>query len=117
MKPALQIARSARDGIEIVALSGFLDGRTSVDLERCFDGLFAAGNARVVIELSHLSYIASAGVGVFIDGQYRAKNNGGNVQLVNPTANVREILLILGLDSLIGIHETLELALSAAKAG
>src|SRR5258708_31786366 len=99
----------------VLRLSGYLDGHTFVDLERKLDAIFKPGSARVVIELSGLTYIASAGLGVFINGQHQAANSGGSLQLVNPTPSVREIFSILGLESLFVIHDTLDQGVEAAQ--
>jgi anti-sigma B factor antagonist len=115
MIQGLNIAQDNVNGIKVLRITGYMDGHTFVDLEKCLDNLFKAGSIRIVIELSGMSYIASAGVGVFINGQYKARNSGGNLQLVNPSPNVREIFHILGMDSLFVIHETLEQGIKAAQ--
>lgn len=116
MMSGLNIAQDTVNGIKVLRITGYMDGHTSVDLEKFLDNLFKTGSNRIVIELSGISYIVSAGVGVFINGQYKARNSGGSLQLVNPSANVREIFNLLGMDSLFVIHETLEQGIKAAKA-
>lgn len=116
MKQGLKITESEAGAVHVLHLQGYLDGHTFVDLERKVDALLKAGKTRLVIELSALSYIASAGVGVFINSQHQAKTKGGTVQLVNPSASVREIFSILGLGSLFTIHDTLDQGVKAASA-
>jgi len=114
MKSGLTISGDAVGAVQVLKLVGYLDGHTFVELEKRIDALVRAGHARLVVELSGLNYIASAGVGVFINGQHRVRNSGGNLQLVNPTASVREIFSILGLESLFVIHDTLDAGVAAA---
>ena len=114
MKQGLKITESTAGPVQVLHLQGYLDGHTFVELERKVDGLLKTGKPRIVIELSALSYIASAGVGVFINSQHQAKAKGGTVQLVNPSASVREIFSILGLGSIFTIHDTLEQGVKAA---
>jgi anti-sigma B factor antagonist len=116
MKQGLKITETAAGPVLVLHLQGYLDGHTFVELERKVDSLLKAGKARIVIELSGLSYIASAGVGVFINSQHQAKGKGGTVQLVNPSASVREIFSILGLGSIFTIHDTLDQGVAAASA-
>ena len=71
---------------------------------------------RIVVDLSGLTYIASAGVGAFINGQHQAKKNDGSLQLANAGPHIREIFDILGLDAIFTVHETVPAALKAAKA-
>ncbi|MBA3845476.1 MAG: STAS domain-containing protein [Planctomycetes bacterium] len=116
MKSGLQISEGNLGPVRILRLQGYLDGHTFVDLERRLDALFKDGGGRVVVELSGLSYIASAGVGVFINGQHKARAGNGSLQLSTPSPSVREIFAILGLESVFVIHDSVEAAIEAAKA-
>jgi anti-sigma B factor antagonist len=116
VKPGLKIAQSNVGAVKVLRLDGYLDGHTFIDLERFIDDLLKQGTCRLVIELSGMTYIASAGVGVFISAQHKANKSGGNLQLVNPSDSVREIFNILGLERLFVIHDTVEQGLAAAKA-
>ena len=80
MKQGLKISESSNGPVHVLHLQGYLDGHTFVELERKVDSLLKAGKTRLVIELSALSYIASAGVGVFINSQHQARTKGGTVQ-------------------------------------
>lgn len=116
MKQGLKIVESAQGQVQVLHLQGYLDGHTFIELERRIEGLLKAGRTRVVIDLAALSYIASAGVGVFINSAHQAKGKGGSVQLVNPSASVREIFSILGLGSIFTIHDSVEQGIVAASA-
>lgn len=113
-KPGLAISESFNGDVLILRLAGYLDGQTFVELERRLQELFKAGKNRLVLELSGLSYIASAGVGVFINSQHQARGAGGSLQLVNPSASVREIFSILGLEAIFVIHPTVDAGVAAA---
>ena len=115
MKSGLTISEQDALPVQVLSLSGYLDGHTVVELERRLDGLLSAGKNRLVLELSGLAYIASAGVGAFINCQHQVKRAQGNLQLVNPTPSVREIFAILGLESLFVIHDTTDAGIAAAR--
>ena len=114
MKSGLLIGESATGPVRVLRLQGYLDGHTFVDLERRLDALFKDRGSRIVVELSGLSYIASAGVGVFINGLHKARAAGGSLQLATPSQSVREIFGILGLESVFTIHDSIEEAVAAA---
>jgi anti-sigma B factor antagonist len=116
MKAGLTIREETVAGVRVVHLSGYLDGHTCAELDRHLAPLLKSGAHRVVMELSGLGYIASAGVGVFINAQHHLEKSGGNLQLVNPGTSVKEIFAILGLESLFVIHPTLAAGLAAAGA-
>jgi anti-sigma B factor antagonist len=114
MKAGLTITKSIAESVPILHLHGYLDGHTFIELERVLDATITAGVHRLVMDLGELTYIASAGVGVFINGQHQMRKLGGDLQLVNPTAAVREVFGILGLEALFTLHPTIEQGVAAA---
>lgn len=114
MRAGLTITESTQGTVTILALKGYLDGHTYIELERRLEKALTDSTLNMVVDLAHLSYIASAGVGVFINGQHQLRKAGGNLQLVKPNDSVREIFAILGIESLFVIHDTLEAGLKAA---
>lgn len=114
-KSGLTLSTSTINHVVLVRLAGYLDGHTFIDLEKHLDHLIKNGQKRLVLDLSELGYIASAGVGLFINTQYRLKDDG-SVQLVNPAPGVREIFNILGLDTIFTIHPTIADGVAAAAA-
>jgi anti-sigma B factor antagonist len=114
-KSGLSLANSVHDGVTVVRIGGFLDGHTIINLERHIDGLAKVANQRLVFELSELTYIASAGVGLFINVSHRLKGLGGRLELVKPSPSVAEIFAILGLDSIFTIHPDLATGIAAAR--
>jgi len=116
MKAGLTVSEETQGPVLIVHLAGYLDGHTCAELDRRITALIKAGAKRLVIELAGLSYIASAGVGIFINTQHIVEKAGGNLQLVSPSPSVREIFAILGLESLFVIHDTLSQGVTAAGA-
>jgi len=115
MKSGLTISTSRTDEVLVLKLSGYLDGHTFVDLEKALDATIKAGSHRIVIDLAELTYIASAGVGVFINSQHQVRKHGGSLQLVNPAPTVREVFGILGLEAIFTIHQTVDQGVRAAK--
>ena len=112
-KSGLAITTSQVGVVVAVKLVGYLDAHTIQDLERFLDQLLKSGHKRVAMDLSGLTYIASAGVGLFINFNHRLKGDG-SMQLVNPSANVKEIFTILGLDSIFTLHGTMDAGIAAA---
>ncbi len=115
MKSGLTITTSTDANVQILHLAGFLDGNTFVELERRLTDLLQAKHLRIVLELSKLTYIASAGVGCFIASAQKWKTAGGNLQLATPSPNVGEVFAILGLEQVFTIHRDLAAAVATAK--
>ncbi len=113
-KSGLTLSTSTLQNVTLVRLSGYLDGHTFIELEKHLDHLIKGGQKRLVLDLNELGYIASAGVGLFINTQHRLKGEG-SVQLVNPSPGVREIFNILGLDTIFTIHPNVAAGVVAAQ--
>ena len=97
MSELLSITRSddGRDGM--LALSGELDVITAPDLARQLDELAAEACPRVLLELSGLTFVDSAGVSVLVKAKHEAEANGRRLTLRDPTEQVRQVFSIVGL--------------------
>ena len=100
-------------GISLIKVKGFLDAHTFEQLEDAINKLFYEGIYRIVIDLEDLRYISSAGAGVFIGTVGRAQDNKGNIVLLNPSPNVKEVFDLLGLTQLFSVVPTREAAVKA----
>jgi anti-anti-sigma factor len=101
---------NAERGIVILKPKGSLDARTFSVLEQAIAELFGQGRYRIIVDMTHVEYISSAGAGVFIGAVNEAQSHGGNVVLVSPAASVREVFDLLGLGHLFRICNDLPTA-------
>ena len=100
-----------QNGVVQLTIKGFLDAHTFEELEKTINELFEGDSYRLVVDLSGLNYISSAGAGVFIGAIGTAQDNNGDIILVKPSANVREVIDLLGLSQIFTIKESSEEAL------
>jgi anti-anti-sigma factor len=77
-------------------LEGMLDAHNFETLENLFDKHFEKGNHRFVVDIRRLEYISSAGAGVFIGAVGTCQDHDGNIVLVQPSPDVKEIFEMLG---------------------
>jgi anti-anti-sigma factor len=105
-------------GVVLVGVKGFLDAHTFEQLEREFNDIFDAGSYRLIVDLSGLDYISSAGAGVFIEAIGTAQENEGNIILIRPGPNVKEVFDLLGLSQIFIFKDTRDEAMkSLARVG
>ena len=110
--PKFQIGhRKLGDDIVLVTVEGFLDAHTFEQMEQTINQLFHAKVYRLVVDLSKVDYISSAGAGVFIGAIGTAQESEGNIILMKPTANVREVFDLLGLSQLFQFADDVDGAL------
>ncbi len=87
----------ATDGIWEVNLAGRLDSATSLDFEKSLQNLFEKTGSHVVMNLSALLYISSAGLRVILIAAKSAKQTNGRLILFGLQPRIREIFEISGL--------------------
>lgn len=115
--PELNIARNVvEDGVCVLALTGFLDAHTFEQLDEALGELYDDGLYRIIADLSGIEYISSAGAGVFIGSLATVQENGGDIVLVNPTPNVREVFDLLGLTQIFKIKNDINQAVAVLGA-
>ena len=61
-----------------------------------------------VIDITDLRYINSSGIGVLITILTKFRNKGGEICLVNPSENVKKLLIITKLNAIFNITDTEE---------
>ena len=95
-----------------IELDGYLDARTFEKFEDSLELLFQRSKYRIMVDLHKLRYISSAGAGVFIGSLGTCQDNQGNIALIRPTPEVKEIFDLLGVLHIFPTTESTEEALS-----
>lgn len=80
----------------VVTVTGELDVLTAPRLEKVVDHVLESGSTSVLVELSGVTFLASAGVGVLVDLRNRLSATDGRCGLV-PSDPVKRVLSITGL--------------------
>ena len=94
-----------QNNIDILYLNGFLDAHTSVELEKYFEKLIEDNKYRIVVNFDKLSYISSAGLGVFMAYIETARNNSGDIKLCAMSEKIYNIFDMLGFPILFEIYK------------
>lgn len=98
----MDISRRTLSRVDILTLSGRLDAASEQELRSLIDEMLNEGRARIVLDLSQLETLSSAGLRVIIEARKRARAlsltniEGGDVRLAAPTEYVRELLDLTG---------------------
>jgi anti-sigma B factor antagonist len=72
------------------------------------------GNYRLAVELGGVEFMDSSGLAVLISGLRRTKEHDGSLVLIRPTASVKRVLNITGLDRVFDIYDSVEKASASA---
>jgi anti-sigma B factor antagonist len=97
--------REAPGGAYVVDLSGEIDVYTSPKVKDAIGALIDGEHYHLVINLEHVRYIDSTGLGVLIGGLKRVREHGGSVNLVCTNPQIKKIFDITGLVKIFGIFD------------
>jgi len=92
----------------IIELKGVLDAESADDLEKALITMAEKGLWRVIVDLSGVNYISSAGWGIFTGQIKDVRSRGGDIKLAAMQHGVREVFQLLELDYFIQSFETVE---------
>ncbi len=108
----LKIEKSTEEDHVCLELIGEVDASNSVELDESIQELVNENTKKILVDGTHLEYISSAGLGVFMS--YLDEFDEKNIHLVIFGLNqkVHQVFHILGLDQLINIKPTQEEALA-----
>jgi anti-anti-sigma factor len=98
------------DGLLLIALVGRLDIEGAQAIDRPFSFATTVQAARVVLDLSGVTFLASIGIRLLMTTARAQALRGGKVALAAPQPLVRKVLEMAGIDQLVPIVEDLEAA-------
>lgn len=101
--------------VTTVGLKGRLDVKTSKSLEDQLLQLVGDGSRRLVMDLSELAYISSAGLRVFILVAKRLKQVDGRVVVCALPRPIQDIFEVAGFSTLFSIYPTRDAAILALR--
>ena len=95
------------DGVSVVALSGrIVLGEESSSLRERVKSLLAAGKKRIVLTMSNVTYIDSAGLGMLVAAHVSAKHEGAAVHLSNLGAKFHDVLQLTRLLTVFSVYDS-----------
>jgi anti-sigma B factor antagonist len=106
----LQIISADRNGMPVVTLVGELDSYSSPRRSTLLTELLVPESPTVILDLSKLDYIDSAGLGVLVGGLKIASSYSGTLALVKPSPVIVHILKVTGLDRIFQLFDDEDVA-------
>ena len=91
--------------ITIVDLRGSIDlGEASLTLRRTIRDLVERARTKIILNLSQVNSMDSAGVGELAGAYVPVKSKGGELKFLNPTKKVHDMLKITQLDKVFEVY-------------
>jgi anti-sigma B factor antagonist len=99
-------------GHTVLAATGELDIAAVPAFRDQLRRLVEAGSPSIVIDLTGVRFIDSAGLRVLVDGLTRARRRDSDLRVACPSASLRRTFEISGLDKVMNVHGSVEEATS-----
>ena len=109
MSSDFSIVASSAEGrvpITMFKVTGDIDANTYSQLQARAEEYFNSGTRYLLLDLSAVQYISSAGIR---DGTYKSPH----LKLLNPSEGVRRILSMSGYDMVLEVHKDLQEAIDS----
>lgn len=111
MANTFNVERKEEGKVIILSLDGYLDAHTAPVFEKAIQDEVAAGRLELVADCSKLSYISSAGLGVFMSFIEEIRGGGGDLKLAAIVPKVYQVFEVLGFPALFDIVDDVPKAL------
>ena len=110
----MEIAAREFKHCDVVIVTGRVDSSTAPKLSEVLDAITGAGRYKIVLDLSGLEYMSSAGFRVLLAVQRNCKHyNRGEVVLANVPENINNALELAGFDTLFKCFDDLTSAVGS----
>lgn len=111
--PLLSIDVEEDGGLTVVRLAGELDVSTTAEVRATLDGLLIEGAPRLLVDLSRLEFMDSAGLGLLVRAHRQARTFRGSFAVVCQDGIVTHLLSMTGLAHVIRAFPSVQDAVAA----
>ncbi|HEX6384533.1 MAG TPA: STAS domain-containing protein [Anaerolineae bacterium] len=102
----LDISRESLKRVELVQVSGRVDSSNAGELDQALKDIMNDGRHNIVLDLSGVNYMSSAGLRALIAALRESKKHRGDVRIATPSERVSEVLSLAGVDSLFQVYDS-----------
>ncbi len=92
--------------VTLMELTGRIDSTNANQLGDALNESIADGRNQLVLDLSGVEYMSSAGLREMVAALKQCRKGTGDVRLANPSDRVKEVLELAGLDTIFDIYDT-----------
>jgi anti-anti-sigma factor len=98
------------DGLVVIRAEGEIDTSTVGSLDDAVDTALRKGSDRLVLDLSQVIFVDSAGASALLTAHRAAEARGGRLGVVSPSDQVLRVVRLLGLDGILRVFGDLPAA-------
>jgi anti-sigma B factor antagonist len=107
---ALEIELTGTDDIALLGLVGQIDSYTAEEITKIIDSHINNGNFKVIIDVTNVDYLDSAGLSALINIKTKLGKYKGGLRIVGLKGKAKEVFDLAGLTDLFDLFESREKA-------
>jgi anti-sigma B factor antagonist len=100
MPNPFSVATDSEGDFAVIRLDGAVDAHTAPQFEEAVQQVIDDGQNNIVVECTKLTYISSAGLGVFMGFVEEVREAGGDIKICGLSEKVKQPFEILGFETL-----------------
>jgi anti-sigma B factor antagonist len=108
----MQITEIIQNKTSIVAISGSVDALTADEVTQYLTNGISAGKEQIVLDLSQVDFMSSAGLRAILATLKESRKQGGNLHLANAQPGVEKILKMSGITSIVKTFSSIDAAVA-----
>ncbi len=109
----MDVQTEHRDGVAVVVVTGDVDAGSADELRSALNGLLAAGEHRLVVDLSAVPFMDSAGLATLVQIFKRVRIVEGDVRLAALQPAVLRVFELVRLTRVFDVHDSAESAVAS----
>ncbi len=99
----INVTKEEDGTLALIECKGSLDTYTFEQLDMAIDKNFSEGCYRILVDLTHVLRISSAGAGVLVASLKIAQQNGGSMAVVASSTELLEVFDLLGITNVLNL--------------
>jgi anti-sigma B factor antagonist len=110
---AMEITSNQHGEVTVVGLAGRFDAQSAGEAEAAFNQALEEGSHNLVVDMSGVEYISSAGLRVLLSTAKKLSASGGKLVLAGLKPYVQEVFEVAGFTAIFQIYPDLDAGLKA----
>jgi anti-sigma B factor antagonist len=108
----MKITQRVEGDVTVFVPEGRIDTQAATDMDQALQAAMAGGSNKIVVDMSGVEYISSAGLRTLAAVLVKSRAEGGDMKLAALNTRVTRVFRIIGFDVLMSVHDTPEAAVA-----
>ena len=108
----MEITQRVEGDVTVFVPDGRIDTLAADEMDQALQAAVAGGSHKIVVDMSKVEYISSAGLRSLAAMLVRCRDEGGDMKLAALNERVTRVFNIVGFDLLMSLHDTPEAAIA-----